>query len=384
MVYPALPPDEKMRIVELTAYNLQNPDTEQDFDQLSSLIAHFFGCPVALISIIDSDRQWFKGKTGTNQTSSSRELSFCGHTLLQDEVMVVEDASNDERFFDNPFVTGDFKIRFYAGAPILSEDGFKLGTVCIFDTKKRKLSTENRNALLLFSKQVSQLLSLRKKNILLHQRAAEILSLKSETFARYIQSQETGKKEIAYNLHEDFAQGIAASLLLLQLAQAQDQPPANLIDKAIAQLKEVLANIRQLSYDISPQFPEWLLSDKLLKNFIEKKSDSLPYPISLSISGKPDNCSNDTTLTAIRIIEQWVELLSKKGYTQELRITLRYEDVLVLIFQDEDTSGSLSSRTNDVTESMITATAQAQGGTVELSHAESGMSQLKIVLPLSI
>ncbi len=131
MIHPTLPSNEEMRIVELSSYNLQNPDTEEDFNQLSVLVAQFFECPIALITVIDNDRQWFKGKTGTTETGNSRELSFCGHTLLQNDVMVVEDATNDERFFDNPFVTGDFKIRFYAGAPIVSEDGFKLGSVCI-------------------------------------------------------------------------------------------------------------------------------------------------------------------------------------------------------------------------------------------------------------
>ncbi len=383
MIVPALPHNEEMRVVELASYNLQNTDTEQDFNDLSTLAAQFFKCPIALITVLDSNRQWFKGKTGTTETGNSRELSFCGHTLLQNEVMVVEDATNDDRFFDNPFVTGDFKIRFYAGAPIVSEDGFKLGTICIYDTKKRKLSKAKRNALLLFSKQVSQLLTLRKKNILLHQQAAEIIRYKSETITRYIQSQETDKKEIAYNLHEDFAQGIAASLLILQLAQGKNQDHANLINKAIGQLKDVITKIRHLSYTISPHFLNSLLSDQLLKDFIEKKAVDLPYPITVSISGKPGKCSTETTLCALRIIEQWMQLLSKKRNAGHPQINIHYEDKLVLIFKDDGTSASLATRKKDITESMITASAQALAGTVELSYADSGMNQLKIILPLT-
>ena len=383
MIVPALPHNEEMRVVELASYNLQNTDTDQDFNDLSALAAQFFKCPIALITVLDSKRQWFKGKTGTTETGNSRELSFCGHTLLQNEVMVVEDATNDDRFFDNPFVTGDFKIRFYAGAPIASEDGFKLGTICIYDTKIRKLSRAKRNALLLFSKQVSQLLTLRKKNILLHQQAAEIISFKSETFARYIQSQETDKKEIAYNLHEDFAQGIAASLLILQLVQGKDQDHTNLINKAIGQLKDVITKIRHLSYSISPHFLDSLLSDTVLKDFIEKKAVGLLYPITVSISGKPDNCSTKTTLCAIRIIEQWMQLLSKKRNAGRPQINIYYEDKLVLIFKDDDTSASFATRKKDITESMITSNAQALAGTVELSYANSGMNELKIILPLT-
>ena len=384
MINTVLPHDEEMRIVELASYNLQNTDTEEDFNELSALVAQFFKCPIALITVIDSNRQWFKGKTGTTETDNSRELSFCGHTMLQDEVLVVEDATNDDRFFDNPFVTGDFNIRFYAGAPIVSEDGFKLGTVCIYDTKKRKISSAKRNALLLFSKQVSKLLTLRKKNILLHQQAAEIISIKSEVFARYIQSQETDKKEISYNLHEDFAQGIAASILILQLALGKDQDQTNLINKAIEQLKDVVTKIRDLSYTVSPHLLNSLFSDQLLKDFIEKKATGLPYQINLSISGKPDKCSTETTLSALRIIEQWLQLLSKKKNPAQLQITILYKDDLVLIFKDDDTSTSLETRKKDVTESMITAIAQAHGGNVELLYADSVVNELRIILPLTL
>lgn len=375
---------KKCGVIELASYNLQNTDTEEDFNDLSAMAAQFFRCPIALITVIDSNRQWFKGKTGTAETGNSRELSFCGHTLLQDEVMVVEDASNDDRFFDNPFVTGDFKIRFYAGAPIVSEDGFKLGTVCIYDTKKKKLSRAKRNALILFSKQVSKLLTLRKKNILLHQQAAEIISFKTETFARYIQSQETDKKEIAYNLHEDFAQGIAASLMMLQLAQGKNQQHTNFISQAIVQLKDVLTKIRHLSYSISPHFPDWLFSDELLKDFIEKRAVGLAYQISVSILGKPGKCSNETTLSALRIIEQWLQLLSGKMNPGHLHVTILYDEQLALIFKDDDTTVSLATRKKEVTESLIYTSAQAQGGTVELSYADSGMNQLKIILPLTL
>ena len=188
---------------------------------------------------------------------------------------------------------------------------------------------------------------------------------------------------IYYNLHEDFAQGIAASLMMLQLAQVKDQQHTNFISQAIVQLKDVLTKIRQLSYNISPHFPDWLFSDQLLKNFIDKKAVDLPYQISVSISGKPVNCSNETTLSALRIIEQWLLLLSKKTNLVQLQISILYEAQLALIFKDDDTSGSLATRKKDLTESMITTIAQAQGGSVELSYAESGMNQLKIILPLT-
>ncbi len=382
MINPPLPPHEELRIVELASYQLQNPDTEPDFDQLSLLMSQYFNCPIALITVMDSNQQWFKGKTGTTETGNSRELSFCRHTILQDEVMVVEDASIDPRFFDNPFVTGEFNIRFYAGAPILSEDGFKLGTVCIYDTKKRKLSKANRKALLLFAKQATQLLTLRKKNIQLHQHASEIIDFKSEAFARYIHSQEADKKDIAYNLHEDFAQGIAASLLFLQLLQGEDQAQTALLNKAVAQLKDVLHKIRELSYHVSPPFPEWLYSDQLLKNFIEKKSIDLPCVVDVTVTGNSQQCSNKTTLSALRIIEQWLQLIARKKTSDQLQIDIVYDEKLELIFQNGDRSASLETLQKEVAESILTTTAHALGGSVELAFAASGLYQLSVRLPL--
>ncbi len=384
MIEPILPDTEEMRIVELASYHLQNTDTEEDFDQLSTLVAQFFKCPIALITVIDSKRQWFKGKTGTTETGNSRELSFCGHTINQDEVMVVEDATNDKRFFDNPFVTGDFNIRFYAGAPIVSTDGFKLGTICIYDTKTGKLSKRDRNALMLFSKQVTKLLTLRKKNIQLHRQAEEIITFRSEIFARYIQSQETDRKEIAYNLHEDFAQAVAASLLLLQMTDVKEQKSAGLISEAIVQLKDVLVNMRNLSYTITPHFPDGMQSDQLLNDFIEKIGASFPFKITVASSGEAKKSSTETTVCAIRIIEQWLQLLLKKKNLRHLYITIIYKTHLTLTFEDDDISETMANRKNEVFESIIYDRTQAQGGTVELSYADSGRNKLKISLPLTL
>ena len=232
MISAELPDNEEMRLLDLSTYHLQNPGTEIEFDQLSELLAQYFNCPIALVTIIDSDRQWFKGKIGTTETGNSRELSFCSHTLFGDDVLVVEDATKDERFFDNPFVSGEFNIRFYAGAPIVSTEGYKLGTICLYDTKPKKLSVSKKKALGLFSNQVTKLLELRKNNIILYQRAQEIITLKTEIFTRFIQRQEEDKKEIAFNLHEDFAQGIAASLMILQIAKPTNKESATLVSKA--------------------------------------------------------------------------------------------------------------------------------------------------------
>jgi GAF domain-containing protein len=383
MIRAELPVDEEMRLSDLVSYEIQDADTEEDFDELSALVAQYFNCPIALITVIDSDRQWFKGKTGTTETGNTRELSFCSHTLLHEDVMVVEDASTDERFFDNPFVAGAFHIRFYAGAPIVSTDGYKLGTVCIYNIVPQKLSDHQKQALQLFSKQVTKLLELRKKNILLHQRAQELIALKSEVFARFIHSQEEDKKAIAFNLHEDFAQGIAASLLMLQTAQKATQHRTILTAKTIEQLKEILVNIRTLSYSITPNMPDWISTDQLILKLIEKIGVAFPFKITVENTGQFKGGSADNTLCAIRIIEQWLKVLLRKKGIGLVQITVAYGDHFLLSIQDDGSKESFADRKKDVIESIIYERAHAQGGTVELSQSPEGKNLLKVLLPVT-
>jgi diguanylate cyclase (GGDEF)-like protein len=144
MQSPALPADETDRIATLRALGVLDTPPEERFDRLTRLAKRMFGTQIALISLVDADRQWFKSCDGLDATQTSREVSFCGHAILEDEIMVVPDASLDERFRDNPLVTGSPHIRFYAGRPLVAPDGTKLGTLCIIDRDPRTFGDDDR------------------------------------------------------------------------------------------------------------------------------------------------------------------------------------------------------------------------------------------------
>ena len=381
MIIAGLPHNEELRLFDLASYDLQDINTEEEFDQLSELMAQYFTCPIALVTVIDSEHQWFKGKTGTTETGNLRDLSFCSYTLLQNEVMVVENAAKDERFFDNSFVAGDFKIRFYAGAPIVSTDGYKLGTVCIYDTKPKKLTSLKRKSLMLFSKQATKLLELKKKNILLRHRAEEMINFKSDIFGRFIQRQEADKKEIAFNLHEDFAQRIAAVLLILQIA-IKNPPGSDFVSKAIQQLKEILVNIRNFSYTITPHIPDWIATDQLVLEFVESIAAAYPFKIIVKNTGRLKKSSADNTLCAIRIIDQWLKVLQKKKRISKVSITIAYGEQFILSIQDDGAVKSLADRKKEVFENIVYDRARALGGSVELSFS-AGKNLLKVLLPLT-
>jgi len=157
-----LPKNEVKRLKVLWQYDVLDTVPEEVFDDLTDLAAHICEAPVALISLVDENRQWFKSRVGTSLKETSRDVSFCAHAILNDGLLVISDATKDPRFSDNPLVTGPQKIRFYAGAPLVTPDGHALGTLCVLDKKPRKLRSEQRKALYVLAHHVVSQLELRR------------------------------------------------------------------------------------------------------------------------------------------------------------------------------------------------------------------------------
>ncbi len=154
---------EKNRLSALQSYHIADTLNEKEYDDIAKLAAAICGTPVSLVTFVDESWQWFKAKVGTDFKGTPREIAFCEHTIrVPDEVTVVEDAAADPRFSNNPLVTENPNIRFYAGAPFTTIDGYTLGTVCVLDVVPRKLSEQQTAALRILSEQVSELLKTRK------------------------------------------------------------------------------------------------------------------------------------------------------------------------------------------------------------------------------
>jgi diguanylate cyclase (GGDEF)-like protein len=143
MQAPDLPENESARIAKLQSLNLLDTSPEERFDRLTRLAARLFNVPIALVSLVDINRQWFKSCVGLPVSETPRGISFCGHAILGDDVFVIPNALADERFGNNPLVTGAPYIRFYAGCPLRVADGSKLGTLCLIDTTTRQFSAED-------------------------------------------------------------------------------------------------------------------------------------------------------------------------------------------------------------------------------------------------
>ncbi len=156
-----LPPDETERLHAVISYHILDTPPEEAFDRIVALTARFFDVPIALISFVDSDRQWFKARCGMTLTEFGRESSFCTQTILAEKVFVVEDTLRDPRFAGSPLVVGEPHVRFYAGAPLISPDGYNLGALCVIDHKPRTFSERERGDLAELAAVVMDLLRMR-------------------------------------------------------------------------------------------------------------------------------------------------------------------------------------------------------------------------------
>jgi GAF domain-containing protein len=157
-----IPDNETERLAALREYHILDTGAEQAYDDITALAAYLCDVPIAMISLVDESRQWFKSKLGLNEQETPRDVAFCAHAILQSEPLIVRDALKDTRFADSSLVTRSPHIRFYAGFPLASPEGFTLGTLCAIDRKPRQLSLKQKTAMQALARQVMTLLELRR------------------------------------------------------------------------------------------------------------------------------------------------------------------------------------------------------------------------------
>jgi GAF domain-containing protein len=157
-----VPHNESKRIKVLWQYDILDTVPEEVFDELANLAGLICGAPIALITMVDENRQWFKSKVGVDVEETDRDISLCAHAILQHDLFIIPDATLDDRFKNNPLVTDYPKIRFYAGAPLVTPDGHALGTLCVLDKVPRTLTEDQKQALRVLARHVMIQLELRR------------------------------------------------------------------------------------------------------------------------------------------------------------------------------------------------------------------------------
>ena len=248
MSFVPLPANEEERLVALNSYNILDTAEESDFDELTTLASVICQTPIALISLVDDKRQWFKSHKGLNARETPKEQSFCAHAIASfDDIMIIENPRADERFANNPLVTGELGIAFYAGVPLINEDGFPLGSLCVIDRQQKKLNGEQINALKILAKQVVAHLEVKRKVTFLEKANLDLRD--ANVFIQKFASM------AAHDIKNPISSILLTSQALkIRLQKLADDGCCRLIDLNIASIRNLMTLLDDmLAYSKSPE-----------------------------------------------------------------------------------------------------------------------------------
>ncbi|WP_020533942.1 GAF domain-containing sensor histidine kinase [Flexithrix dorotheae] len=240
MKKPAKPRNEEERLKALNKYNILDTLPEKEFDDITKLASYICQTPISLVSFIDPKRQWFKSHHGLGASETPREQAFCAHAILKpDEILVVPDSRKDKRFAENPLVTGEPHVIFYAGVPLITPEGFPLGTLCIIDNNPREVNQDQLEALKALADQVVNLLELRKSNLAL------------ETTKKELEQRNNNLLDFAYVVSHDIKSPLSQIIGLTNVAKmdygkildAKGNQVIDLINRSSLKLKALVDGI---------------------------------------------------------------------------------------------------------------------------------------------
>jgi signal transduction histidine kinase len=265
MILAPQAPNEQERLLELMRYEVLHTQYEEDFDQIVKLASSICQTPISTITLLDIHKQWFKAKIGIDNTDGARDTSFCGHAILQSDIMEVSDALTDERFHDNPLVLNDPKIRFYAGYPLVSPAGYTLGTLCVIDNVPRSLTEEQKFTLRILGNQVMKMFELRLKN-----KEELVRNQLIEEQKKKLEASKTVQHKIISIIAHDVRGPVASVKAMIELAKEK-----SLTETEIMELMGLLDKQLDGTLDMLTNLVEW--GSILLKN--EKLN---PAPVRLA------------------------------------------------------------------------------------------------------
>lgn len=336
MISAAIPLNEDARLKDLYSYDILDSEMEDDFDELLEIAASIYNCPISAITFIDEDRQWFKSKKGFDVSETPRDVSFCSHTILEKKAFIVRDVLEDERFSDNPVAEG-LNIRFYAGVPIVSENGYNLGAVCVIDHKPKELSVEEASVLTILSNQVSKLLELRRKNKLLLKQMEEQAKKEKVLLNKTLQKHDKEKIEISTQLHENIAQNLAATNFYLELAK-DSKSSHDLIDESKKTISTAVKQLRQLSTNIAPT----TLANLSLKYLVEDQLSTFrkKHPLDVEFNfGGEEFVDNNISICVYRSIEEQLDNIVRHADANTIIVNLEVTERMVFLSVKDDGKG---------------------------------------------
>ncbi len=293
MISAEKPENEYKRIADLQSYNILDTLPEEDYDNITLIASQICNTPISLLTMVDNDRQWFKSRVGLDAPETPREYAFCAHAINEPAVpFIVEDSRSDNRFHNNPLVTGLPNVIFYAGVPLVNPEGSALGTLCVIDNKPKTLSTEQLDSLKALAKQVMNLLELRKSKMLL-ENALKTITQKNNELDKFAST-------VAHDIKSPLAVIMGYSQILLEEYSDAfgDEETSMLqnIDTASNHLNEMVNSILSFSKnteDLKNNKSTFLLSHLLdkVENLVKPDSN-----FSIKLNSKIDSITTNHTV----------------------------------------------------------------------------------------
>ena len=282
MITPKIPDNEEARLKALYSYSILDTITDPDFDIIVTIASEICGTSISSISLIDKDRQWFKAKKGMDKSETSRNNAFCAHAINDpDHILEVENAAEDPRFHDNPNVVNDPHIAFYAGVPLVDHDGFALGTLCVIDQKPKRLTTTQRETLKALSRQVINLMEMRRKSEQMEQLTFELhrkiqhLEKFALILAHDIRSPLTAISGLTNHLSTGFNYELSAEMKeILGVVSKSSKNVVNLVDGILEYSRNSNRQLADEEFEVKEFFVELrLLFPSLAKESLSIQSD---------------------------------------------------------------------------------------------------------------
>lgn len=372
--------DEDLGFQDVLSYKIIDSPSEIEFDELVELAGNICGCPIALIGMLDRDRFWYKAKMGTKLSECAREDSFCAHAILTDELMIVEDASLDERFKNNIFVKGKMHIRFYAAAPIVSPTGNRLGTLCVLNDQPGSLSEMQKKSLRLLANQVMRLMELRMNKNEIMESAQENIRKKHKVVLKTVSMQEKRNAFIATTLHENLAQALAANRLYLQMAEESEQMRLPLIRKANDNLGKLVQEICDLSNSIVPSSLQRIPLKELVDDLIQQAKSTSKFNIRFSADGDLEELSFELRILLFKAVEKWLKMLAYRESVKNVDIQISVFDSTMLTIEDDGDHHDIEEIENDEATIKMETRISILGGSGELTHVQPRGNMLTVII----
>jgi signal transduction histidine kinase len=324
MIPANIPQNEAERLENLNSYNILDTLPEKEFDAITKIASGICNTSISLVSIIDRDRQWFKSNHGLDSKQTSRDISFCAHGILKpDELFIVNDASKDERFRNNPLTIDTPNIIFYAGAPLNSSEGYPLGTLCVIDNEPKELSEDQKESLKLLAKQVVTLLELRKKNKELAESNKKNLKLNEQLndfafrLTHDLKSPINGVRFLLDVLKEDY-------LKLYQNTKVEDY--VNLISNRINYMDNLVNEILNYTKVTSENL---IYNDFNLKNLLDSIIANIDFENKILLNS--ENLNLEISSSKIGILQVFQNLISNS-----IKFCDKEKVVIDVIFKEEE------------------------------------------------